>query len=137
MTKLFRFMTMLVFAAPSVAASECLHYDLPNVQIVGHISRVRVFPHLRPHEATPVPEYAWYFETDRPLCIVAGPKELGNLVVSHTRHFEILPPPKQRDMSKLMGKIVFARGVFIPTQLPHYHTNLTFAAESVGLRHGL
>ncbi|HET7126091.1 MAG TPA: hypothetical protein VFI26_03200, partial [Lysobacter sp.] len=80
--------------------------------------------------------YGWYFETDRPLCIVAGPKEFGNLAISHTRRFEILAPPKQQDMSKLLGKAVLATGVFIPTQLPYYHTNLTFAAESVRLRHG-
>jgi hypothetical protein len=56
---------------------------------------------------------------------------LGNLAIKQATRFEILPPSMHPDLSQYLGREVRLTGSFIPTQLPHYHTNLTFSVESV------
>ena len=122
--------------SPVANASDCLHYDLPAVQISGRIARVVVTSVGASLGDDLQPEYAWYLSTTKPLCILPGPKKLGNLAVTGIRRFEILPSPNQPDLTRYLGQEVRLKGSFVPTYIPHYHTNLTFSVESVSLLRG-
>ena len=115
--------------SPIASARECLHYDLPVVQISGRISRVAVTPAVA-NAGYSQPEYAWYFSSTKPLCISPGPARLGNLAINQITRFQILPPSSRPDLSEYLGQEVRLTGSFIPTYIPHYHTNLTFTVES-------
>jgi hypothetical protein len=129
--KHFWLMGIAAVALSSIAsASECLHYDLPVVKISGRISRVTVPPAVT-HSGDPQPKYAWYFSSTKPLCISPGPVMLGNLAIKRVTRFEILLPSTHQDLSQYLGREVRLTGSFIPTYIPHYHTNLTFTVESV------
>ncbi len=129
--KHFWLMGVAVLSLSSIAsANECLHYDLPAVHISGRISRVAVTSAV-PNSGHSQPEYAWYFSSTKPLCISPGPARFGNIAIKQITYFQILPPSKQYDLSEYVGHEVRLTGSFIPTYIPHYHTNLTFTVDSV------
>ena len=135
MNKLHRLAILLTLAVSGKAtAGACLHYDLPEVEITGRLTRV-------PWHSTPTPGTghrelyeSWYFEPAQPLCIAAGPTWLGNVPIRNARRFEVLPPADGSDLDRFLGATVVLRGLFVPTQMPHYH-HLTFSIESAKLRH--
>ena len=133
MNKLCGSLSGLVLALTThAAAAECLHYDLPSVQITGRITRV-AYPSAFSNEPSREPDYVWYFDTAEPLCIVAGNKRMRNVPFAKVQHFEILPPPDGQDLARFLGVKVALKGQFLPSQLPHYH-HLTFSVESASLQ---
>ena len=135
MNKLFRLASFsALIVSGHVTAGECLHYDLPMVEIAGRVTRVPL-PTADPR-GNELGErgYAWYFESTKPLCIAAGPQSLGNRPFQDVRRFEILPPATGRGLRSFLGANVLLKGRFVPTQLPHYH-HLTFSVESARLGH--
>ena len=135
MNKLLRFASFLTLAVSlEAAAGKCLHYDLPEVEITGRLARVEWHSTPTPGTGHRELQESWYFEPAQPLCIAAGPKRLGNVPVRNARRFEVLPPADGSDLGRFLGATVVLRGLFVPTQMPHYH-HLTFSIESAKLRH--
>ena len=135
MIRLLLLASIIPVAIPTTAAaSECLHYDLPAVQISGRISREPLIPVAT--ATAEQPEYAWYFEPAKPLCVDPGPENLGNLAMADVKRFEIVPPTEQSGFDSYLGQNVLIVGLFVPTYLPHFHSNLMFTVESVPAQPG-
>ncbi len=124
-----RVLQVLLAFCPSVAsAAACLHYDLPDITLQGHVVRGAPLTTRATNGSDSQADRSWYFVTTRSLCITGGN---NNLPVKATRRFEIWPPGGHENFDLHVGHTVKITGHFLPTYIPHFHSYLIFGVTSV------
>lgn len=96
----------VLLLAPFVCiAAPCLHYDVPDFSLIGHLRETSN-------------DYA-ELDLEEPICLI-GNEATGNLAKTKLLHIPLINGPSVH-VAGLSHKRVNVTGHFMPTLIPHYH----------------
>jgi len=120
---------VFIVSFPTAAAlAACLHYDVPDIVLQGHI-----YSYEPPSSSSSSTVHVGYFVTTRPICLRG---DENNLAAKDVRRFSyVMASGNHQDIASYKRQLVAVTGHFLPTYIPHYHPVPIFVVVSVQGRH--